>query len=62
MFHNIDYLMLTFTLLRKDYLHLADCLVPMGEQIGMSREEVAEMLRSKTRKFSEEEIRVKFRS
>ncbi|KAK1088920.1 hypothetical protein LTR48_001105 [Friedmanniomyces endolithicus] len=61
-FHNIDYLMLTFTLLRKDYLHLADCLVPMGEQIGMSREEVAEMLRSKTRKFSEEEIRVKFRS
>ncbi|KAK1813520.1 hypothetical protein LTR12_012089 [Friedmanniomyces endolithicus] len=61
-FHNIDYLMLTFTLLRKDYLHLADCLVPMGEQIGMSREEVAEMLRSKTRQFSEEEIRVKFRS
>ncbi|KAK0778866.1 hypothetical protein LTR02_016148 [Friedmanniomyces endolithicus] len=61
-FHNIDYLMLTFTLLRKDYLHLADSLVPMGEQIGMSREEVAEMLRSKTRQFSEEEIRVKFRS
>ncbi|KAK5685227.1 hypothetical protein LTS10_003304 [Elasticomyces elasticus] len=59
-FHNIDYLMLTVTLLRKNYLHLADCLVPMGEQIGMSREEVAEMLRTKTRQFSEEEIRSKF--
>lgn len=54
--------MLTVTLLRKDYLHLADCLVPIGDQIGMSREEIAEMLRSKTRAFSEQEIREKFGS
>lgn len=60
-FHNIDYLMMTVTLLRKDYLKLADCLVPIGDQIGMSRQEIADMLRTKTRKFSEEDIKRKFR-
>lgn len=60
-FHNIDYLMITFKLMQKDYLYLADCLVPMGEQIGMSRQELADMLRTKTRRFTEEEIRAKFR-
>jgi hypothetical protein len=32
----------------------------MGKQVGMSREEVVQMLRMKTRRFSEEEIRAKF--
>ena len=55
-FYNIDYFFLTITLLRKDYEHLAKCLVPMGGQISMSMEERAQMLRSKTRAFSDEEI------
>jgi hypothetical protein len=45
----------------KDYDHLAGCLVPMGEQIKMSRTELADMLRTKTVRFSEEEIRRKFK-
>ncbi|KAF2681213.1 hypothetical protein K458DRAFT_310035 [Lentithecium fluviatile CBS 122367] len=59
-FYNIDYLMITFTLLAKNYEHLARCLVPMGEQMKMTVEERAEMLRRKTRKFSEEEIAEKW--
>ncbi|KAI4114981.1 MAG: hypothetical protein LQ345_004338 [Seirophora villosa] len=59
-FHNIDYIMMTVTLLRKDYMHLASCLVPMGDQIGMSQEEVADMLRTKTKKFTEEDIMKKY--
>ena len=51
----------TVKLLQKDYMHLASCLVPMGDQIGMSQVELAEMLRRKTRRFSEEEIRAKFK-
>jgi hypothetical protein len=52
--------MVTFTLLRKNYLHLARCLVPMGDQMKMSLEERAEMLRRKTKKFTEEEIAEKW--
>jgi len=52
--------MMTYRILRKDYLYLADCLVPIGDQIGMSKQELADMLRTKTRKFSEEEIREKY--
>ena len=48
--------MMTVTLLRKDYMHLASCLVPIGDQVGMSQSEIAEMLRTKTKRFSEEEI------
>ncbi|KAK4186485.1 fatty acid desaturase [Podospora australis] len=59
-FHNIDYLMITLKVLQKDYLHLAKCLVPMGEQIDMTLEERAELLRRCTRRFTEEEIREKF--
>ncbi|KAL8827209.1 MAG: hypothetical protein Q9191_003330, partial [Dirinaria sp. TL-2023a] len=55
-FHKIDYIMMTITLLRKDYMHLASCLIPMGDQIRMSQTEIAEMLRSKTKRFSEEDI------
>lgn len=60
-FQNIDYLMMTITLLRKDYMHLASCLVPIGDQIGMSQVEIAAMLQSKTRRFTEEDIKKKFK-
>lgn len=60
-FHNIDYIMITVRLMRKDYDHLARCLVPIGAQIGMSHEERVAMLKTKTRRFTEEEIRAKFR-
>ena len=59
-FRNIDYIMITVCLMRKDYRYLAKCLVPMGDQIGMTHDELAEMLRRKTRRFSEEEIKRKF--
>lgn len=59
-FHNIDYLMMTITLLRKDYRKLAQCLVPMGKQIGLSEEDLANILRGKTRRFKEDEVRAKF--
>ena len=51
---------MTYRILAKDYLFLANCLVPIGDQIGMSKQELAGMLRSKTRRFSEEEIHEKF--
>ena len=60
-FRDIDYVEMTFRLLRKDYAHLAGCLVPIGEQIGLSMRQREEMLRRKTRAFSEEEIRRKFK-
>lgn len=60
MFCNIDYMMLTIKTLQKDYMYLAKCVVPMGDQVGMSLDELAAMLRTKTRRFSEEEIRAKF--
>lgn len=59
-FHNIDYLMITIRLLMKDYEHLARCLVPIGDQISMTMAERAAMLKSHTRKFTEEEIKEKF--
>lgn len=59
-FMNIDYIMITIRLVMKDYAHLARCLVPMGEQISMTMEERAEMLRTKTRRFTDEEIARKF--
>ena len=60
MFQNIDYMEITFRVLTKNYTHLAKQLVPIGKQIGMSQIEIAEMLKTKTRKFSEEEIAAKF--
>ncbi|XDG09290.1 hypothetical protein ABKA04_008905 [Annulohypoxylon sp. FPYF3050] len=60
-FHNIDYLEITFRLLIKDYAHLARCLVPIGEkQIRLTMDERADMLRRCTRRFSEAEIEEKF--
>jgi hypothetical protein len=52
--------MITVRLLMKDYVHLARCLVPIGDQMDMTLEEKAEMLRRHARKFSEEEIKEKF--
>ncbi|KKZ66833.1 hypothetical protein EMCG_07438 [[Emmonsia] crescens] len=60
-FHNIDYIMLTVKLLQKDYAYLAKCLVPIGEQVHMSLDEIATMLRTKTRRFTEAEIKEKFK-
>lgn len=59
-FRNIDYIMITIKLLQKDYMYLAKCLVPIGEQIDMSLEERATMLRTKTRRFTEDDIAAKF--
>jgi hypothetical protein len=59
-FHNIDYLGITFCLLTKNYKHLAKQLVPLGSQIGMSQDELVAMLKTKTRRFTEEEIAMKF--
>jgi hypothetical protein len=52
--------MLTVTLLSKNYEHLARCLVPMGAQMKMTMEERVEMLKRKTRRFTEEEIAEKW--
>ena len=52
--------MMTYRILAKDYLYLAGCVVPIGEQVGMSKQELADMLRTKTRRFLEEEIQEKY--
>ncbi|CBF76117.1 uncharacterized protein ANIA_10629 [Aspergillus nidulans FGSC A4] len=59
-FQNIDYIMITNRLLQKDYKYLAECLVPIGNQVGMTVDELAIMLRKKTRRFSAMDIRSKF--
>lgn len=53
--------MMTIRLLLKDYKYLAEHLVPIGDQIGMSQTELADMLRTKTKQFTEEDIRKKFK-
>jgi hypothetical protein len=50
-FRNVDYIFITVYLLRKDYTHLAKCLIPIGDQVNMTLEQRAEMLRSRTRRF-----------
>ncbi|RDL32370.1 Uncharacterized protein BP5553_08826 [Venustampulla echinocandica] len=59
-FHNIDYMMMFVKLMQKDYEHLARCLVPIGDQIGMSNQELADILKIKTRKFTRDDIQRKF--
>ncbi|KAK3696994.1 hypothetical protein LTR37_017701 [Vermiconidia calcicola] len=59
-FYNIDYLTMTIKLLQKDYMYLASCLVPMGDSLGMTQEEIAAMLRTKTGRFTEDDIQKKF--
>lgn len=60
-FHNIDYIMITIRLLLKQYRVLAECMVPIGEQIGMTLEERAALLESHARQFTEEELQRKFK-
>lgn len=60
MFYNIDYMFLTINLLRKNYEHIARCLVPLGDQMKLTIEERVEMLKRKTRRFTEEEIAEKW--
>ncbi|KAF2132312.1 hypothetical protein P153DRAFT_429470 [Dothidotthia symphoricarpi CBS 119687] len=59
-FYNIDYMFLTISLLTKNYKFLAECLVPMGDQMKLTLEEREALLRRKTRKFTEEEIAAKW--
>lgn len=59
-FRNINYLEMTYRILRKDYNYLACRLVPIGEQKQLSKPQIADLLRTKTRKFSEQEIQEKF--
>ncbi|EEP79617.1 conserved hypothetical protein [Uncinocarpus reesii 1704] len=60
-FRNIDFLMVTLKLLQKDYMYLAKCLVPIGEyQTKLSLEQRAEMLKSRTRRLTTEELWSKF--
>ena len=59
-FTNIDYLFITFRLLRKDYDTLAKCMVPIGDQVKLTHQEKMDLLRTKTKRFTEEEIRQKF--
>lgn len=61
-FHNIDYIMITIKLIMKDYEHLAKCMVPIGEeQLAMTLEERAEHLKSRTRRFTAEEMKLKYK-
>ena len=59
-FRNIDYIMLTIKLMQKDYVYLAKCLVPMGDQIPLTLEERAALLSTKTKKFTKDDIKAKF--
>ncbi|KAI1647894.1 uncharacterized protein F4817DRAFT_336250 [Daldinia loculata] len=62
-FHNIDYLEITLRLLLHHYEHLARCMVPIGEkQIAMTIEQRAALLKRCTRRFTEEEIKEKFKA
>lgn len=59
-FHNIDYLMVTVRLMMKDYGTLADCLVPIGDQVHLTREARIELLKKLTRRFTEAQIQDKY--
>jgi len=56
-FRNVDYIFITVNLLRKNYVHLAKCLIPMGDQVDMTLEQRADMLRSWTRRFPRSEAK-----
>lgn len=60
MFRNIDYIEITYRLMRKDYDHLAKRPVPISEeQQCMSHDKIKDMLKTKVRRFGEEQIRKK---
>lgn len=48
--------------MRKDYYHLAKCMVPIGEeQLAMDLEDRVALLKKLTRKFSEQQIKEKYK-
>ncbi|PHH73332.1 hypothetical protein CDD80_3893 [Ophiocordyceps camponoti-rufipedis] len=59
-FHNIDFLMITVSLLRKDYDRLANCMVPMGDLLALDQQGRVALLKRLTRRFTDEEIWDKF--
>ncbi|KAK9778586.1 putative Fatty acid desaturase domain-containing protein [Seiridium cardinale] len=60
-FHNLDYIMLTVKLLTKDYKYLAERMVPIGEpQLAMTLEERMAHLKSRTQRFTEEDLKLKY--
>ncbi|ELQ38288.1 hypothetical protein MCOR27_001077 [Pyricularia oryzae] len=61
-FHGLDFNMITIKCLQKDYMYLAQRLVPLGDQVHMTMEERADMLRQHTRQFTKEDIARKFRT
>lgn len=56
-FRNVDYIFITVNLLRKNYVYLAKCLIPMGDQVNMTLEQRVEMLRGRTRRFPRAEAK-----
>ncbi|RCI08743.1 hypothetical protein L249_4727 [Ophiocordyceps polyrhachis-furcata BCC 54312] len=48
-FHNIDFLFISLSLLRKDYDRLARCMVPIGNQMGLDLEGRVALLKRLTR-------------
>ncbi|KAF1811862.1 hypothetical protein P152DRAFT_507695 [Eremomyces bilateralis CBS 781.70] len=59
-FRNIDYIMITIKLLQKDYMYLAERMVPLGHQMDMTVEQRATLLKTKARRFTRAEIEQKF--
>lgn len=59
-FRDIGYLMITYRLLCKNYTDLARRMIPIGNQMGKSPKELSDLLRTKTQRFTAEEIRIKF--
>jgi hypothetical protein len=55
-FHGVDFIVITIKLMQKDYLYLAKCMVPLGDQIKMTLDERVMLLKKYTQRFSEEEI------
>ena len=49
-----DGLEMTHRLLRNDDADLADCIVPSGDRVRMARQELEDMLRTRTWRFTEE--------
>lgn len=50
-FRNVDYIFITVNLLRKNYVHLAKCMIPIGDQVDLTLEQRADLLRGRTRRF-----------
>ena len=54
--------MITVRLLLKDYDTLARCIVPIREeQMGMSLDQRVAMLKRHTQRFTEEDLRIKYK-